>query len=282
MSLLDELHGEIEEEKQFHTKTDETLESEVSQILETYRQFEHICPKEMEQLKTMHITPKIIEKFCMALTNKDQQESVIKPEGFILDELVINSFKRGYNNFTLIINHLENILVSLKNPLMSHEVKGEKDILKVKILGDLCRNSITYGANANIAIYNNDPLVCCFTELANSKVYINGPTGNGCGEKAHKCKFTYNKDVASWGGVAATNSTLVFKGYAGNHCAAWTEHCKVYMYKEIGDNIGYDSKNTKFYSPKIENLRKVSTTVHSQCKYFLLDDKDNETEVQLK
>ena len=103
MSLLDDLDGSIEEEKELDTKKDEALQGMVDKIVEEYAKFpprfdNKIMSRYEQWVKNkldFSITPRAIESF---LQKYNEHEYAIKA---FITMLVQNAYVQGHNDFVL-------------------------------------------------------------------------------------------------------------------------------------------------------------------------------------
>ena len=240
MSLLDDLNGSVEEEKELVSKKDEALKDIINNIEEEYELFQNYHFGEyMEAVKIkldFSITPEAIISFIQKHKGTSHYTYDFFPFGAML---IQNSYNQGHNDFVLPALNNESDLIGFSSH--SHLYGQEKNPIKLIINGELAKNY--------------------FTELKYAQIKFTGKADKFC----------------AW---SCSDSKIEFKDYAGLEAATYSKNCDVYFYEDVGDDCGLGSKKTRFYSPYKANLKQVSKfNSWSNCSYYLIELDGSHTEV---
>ena len=261
MSLLDDLDGNLEEEKEFATKK-QPLEKMLSKIESAYETFVpwYVLKRHekfgwgsdsrsltgtykisVKQKIGVSVTPEVVE--CYLHEYNKLPDSKVKDYVREFSAVLIqNAYDNGYNFFHLpVIERKDPNMIPKDLYLCYWHLHGTKDSpINIIIKGDFVQ---TYGSHLNHATIR----------FSASKV----------SECAENCK----------------NSKIVFEGDA-SHSASNSENCDVYLYGVAKSQCGEASKNTRFYSPHKTTLKEVSKSVALEnCSFYLIEDDGSHKEV---
>ena len=172
MGLLDDINGNVEEEKKLDSKINKTLDKKISDLLlifekwlDSYKDFKG--RKNFEQaffyLYQKETCQKTIDEFCMNM-NKLNNHPKYGASGVFISAMIQNSFIQGHNNFTINAYH-----DTLFGGLPSHLKGNVHNYIKVKIKGNIGNYCISY-------------LNCC-------DITFNGQSGSNIGYNSFKTRF---------------------------------------------------------------------------------------------
>ena len=249
MSLLDDLDGCVEEEKQLADKKDESLSSMVRNISEEYKkflefhddefgitnnQYEQIVRKKID----FHITPKAIDVFLQEGYKYDDKN----PIQIFTSMLFQNAYNQGHNDFNVPV------------------LRDEEEIIIYWAYSYLHGTDVN---PINITIKGDLTLMYCW------------------GMRSANVRFTENTDEYS--ASHCKNSKIIFEADAGKFSANCSDNCDVYFYGNVGIGSGWNSKNICFYSPQIKYLEQISDEPGLRnCSFYLLDKNNDSEEVHFK
>ena len=235
MSLLDDLDGKIEEEKQLASKKDEALQDMIERIEEEFvislkNNVEEDFSDAVKRKLDFSITPEAIECFLSKKDPSCSQSDYYQKCKFSM-MLIQNAYNQEHNNFNLpeLGGGVWGLLVSGYSFLF-----GKKD------------NPI------NLTIKESGAIRYC-NHLAYANVKFLEKTGKSC---AKECE----------------DSRIVFESNAGSMNASFLHNCDVYSYGDIDIEFGWKSIGTRFYSPHKDNLDEIAKNTGFSCSYYLLDD----------
>ena len=241
MSLLDDLDGSIEEEKQLASKKDKGIQDMIDNIIKEYPSFQdaytRLCRtqanvyKELVQTKLdFSVTSETIETFCNNHNQCMDMESNVGTYAIFCSMLIQNAYDQEYNDFNFNNLKFKNEMPVIKN---INYVCGQKDNpIKIRIAGEI----LPY---------------CC--------------------DNLNYAHITFLSDLQYECAKFCDNSTIIFKGDAAKVSAKGLINCDVHFYQEIGELCGLDSRNTRFYSPHKKNLEEISKVVYDDCSFYLIE-----------
>ena len=254
MGLLDDLDGNIEEEKQLSDKKDKAFQGMIDRITEEYVKFErwltdayknnnyisYESDELIEKKLYFYITPKAIEYFLQDYTKYKNQESELWINEFST-VLIQNCYDQGHNNFNF------PVLLDGKGKLLEEGYSflcGKKE------------NPI------DITLQGNFPHHYCY-----SLKHVN-------------VKFTKTTDIFC--ATECLNSKIIFEGDAGAYSGYKSKDCDIYFHGSINEKCGFLSENSRFYSPHIINLKQINKVAASGCSFYLIEKDESHKEVTFK
>ena len=247
MSLLDELEGSIEEEKQLSAKEDECLLSMVERLEEEFEMFDKWYMdrwkhsdgvvknfmKAFEWNPALSLNPVLIESFLDKNNRHFKKNSSIAE---FMTMLIQSAYDDAHNDFYL--------------PLL----KGEGE------------NAWAYSYLAGRV---DDPI----------RITLNDNEIWDCCRGLKKAELTFTKNTDWKCANYCIDSKIIFYGDASIECATDSVNCEVYTYGKVGWNFGTFSKDSKFYSPHMKNLDIIKKVAGKSCKFYLIDEDGNHKKV---
>ena len=258
MGLLDDFgDNKIKEEKQLISKKDKSLEDKVNLITNIYERWlsnhdrpwnvKHNYEKALRYLRNKSLKSMHIEEFIIRLNQFTKKES-FKYTGPFISALIKRSHLNGHNDFKI---NIDGSLKSIES--MGDLLIGEKNNpINITFKGESIINSSESTTYCNL-IFNCETHVCGKVSNA-SNIVFNETTGHHCGNYAYESVLRFKDNVDSLCAQSCRKSTIIFEKDVNDRCAELQDGSDIYTYGKMGEGFGGLSKNTKFYSPYIENL----------------------------
>ena len=287
MSLLDNLDGKIQNDEKLSTKEDLSRKSKLEYLAEKYQEFigsyNKLHPGPFAHIAKMwdicikinfekKINPEDIFGFMRENKNTIDQKQR-SATGLFINSLCQNSYNAGFNDFKTYpsSNNFDKVFCYLNGT-------KEKPI-NLKILGDAGLDWCIQSNYINAEFFGNVTRNCG-ADSKNSKFVFHQPSDNysNCFQIKHS-HVTYKEIVTKTACNYAESSIIIFEDDIKGECVNETRSCNVYIYGKVLKSCGKGSKYTDFYSPHIENLKKINMLTNDSCRYFLLDKKNKPKEV---
>ena len=266
MSLLDELDGSIEEEKQISTKRDSSIDQRVGQITTCFDKWlgsynflnGDDYNRALRGLKGINVQPEDIEIFASRLKHQNIIGKLTEKNcGDFFTALIKRSYLNGYNGFNLKLNE------ELKNiEFIGEELVGKKNNpIKITIEGDGAYN------------WFNESKYCSITFNGNVKSSVN---------EVKYSTIVFNGDMTYDCGIECENCNIIINGKEINDSIFNNINCDMTLNYSNTINTGFYSENSRFYSSDINILNKTSLENENDCSYYLIEKDGSHKKVTFK
>ena len=259
MSLLDDLDGSIEEEKQLARKKDEGFQGMLDNIEEEFESFkEWFRTERHRRICVLQEGSKLKENLYLKSIKK-------KPDFFVIPEAIEIFLKKQSSNL-----------------VFSRCCIAEYSAMLIQNSYDLGCNDF----NVPVLKYKaGDSIDSLYSYLIGKKegpinLTIVGDYAHFYCKKLSYANIIFKNSYSTWGASECENSKIIFEKNASHNCAFGLINCDAYFYDALGDGVGKYSKNTCFYSPHKKNLKQISKE-HGlkDCSFYLLDEHDKPTRI---
>ena len=261
MNLLDDLNGNLKEEKPLAQKQDE-LQGIISGMEVEYLKYQEEFRAELDKIPNFTrnntfsllyeqsrnkiidcpITPQAINYFLKE--HKSEGTANYEDVGIELFASILfqSSYNQGHNDFNVPLFRLKD------GSLIWSCYKGLVGTVENKI------NLIIDEGGAQSS----------FGYLDHVNIKFSRGVGKHCVDQCHNSKIVFGEDVGGYNFQMARN-------------------CEVYIHGNIGDHCGYSSKNTRFFSPHMNVIEQISKENYIEdCSFFLIEEDGVHTEVTFK
>jgi len=166
-----------------------------------------------------------------------------------LSKIIQNSYKKGYNNFTLTTKETE-----LK--MIGSRLRGmQENPIQITIRGNPGTNLGWKSENCEYNIQSAE--YSCGAESENCTYNIKGNAGYNCGANSANSTYNITGSVGHDCGSNSVDCTYNITGSAGHECGVISENCTYNMQGNIGDKCGFLSVNCAFVTPNKETYEKM-------------------------